>query len=327
VARVAVIFTGGTISMRADPVAGGNVPVLDGAAILAQTPGLADVAEVVPIDRGLTPASHFTFPALIELAGIIRQALEDAGTDGAVVVQGTDTIEETAFLFDLLVEGDKPVVVTGAMRSASQAGYDGPANLTDAVRVAASEPMRGQGTVVVLGGSIHAADDVTKTHTSSLTSFQSLNFGPLGEVDGGQVVLARRRAARRRIDTTRAAEPVDLITATVGMDGRLMDGAVASGSVGLVVAATGSGNTSIALLDAASRAIGAGIPVVLASRCLAGRAGGVYAFPGGGAKWLQAGAMLAGHLTGPKARVALALGLGAGFDHDALVDLLADPYD
>ncbi|TME84341.1 MAG: hypothetical protein E6I45_01895 [Chloroflexi bacterium] len=98
-ARVAVIFTGGTISMRADSEAGGNVPVLDGAAILAQTPGLAAVAEVVPIDRGLTPASHFTFSALIDLAGEIRQALEDGQTDGAVVVQGTDTIEETSFLF------------------------------------------------------------------------------------------------------------------------------------------------------------------------------------------------------------------------------------
>ncbi len=324
-ARVAVIFTGGTISMRADPEAGGNVPVLDGAAILAQTPGLAAVAEVVPIDRGLTPASHFTFSALIDLAGEIRQALEDGQTDGAVVVQGTDTIEETSFLFDLLVESDKPVVVTGAMRSASQAGYDGPANLTDAVRVAASKWMRRQGTVVVLGGSIHAADDVTKTHTSSLTSFQSLNFGPLGEVDDGQVVLARRRAARRNVRTARAAEPVDLVTATVGMDGRLVDGAVASGSVGLVIAATGSGNTSIALLEAASRAMVRGIPVALASRCPAGRAGGGYAFPGGGATWLRAGAMLAGHLSGPKARVALALGLGAGLEGDALARLLADP--
>ena len=114
--RVAVIFTGGTISMQADDAAGGNIPTLDGAAILALTPGLREIAEVVAVDRGLTPASHFTFPGLIELAGAIRTALADASTDGAVVVQGTDTIEETAFLFDLLLGGEKPVVVTGAMR-------------------------------------------------------------------------------------------------------------------------------------------------------------------------------------------------------------------
>jgi L-asparaginase len=323
--KVAVIFTGGTISMRADPVAGGNVPTLDGAAILARTPGLSDVADLIAIDRGLTPASHFTFAELIELAGVIRGALREPTMDGAVVVQGTDTIEETAFLFDLLVDDDKPVVVTGAMRSASQPGDDGPANLTDAVRVAASPEVRRQGTLVVLGGSIHSADDVTKTHTSSPTSFQSLNFGPIGHVDGGQVIVGRRRAGRRRIATERAAEPVDLLTAGVAMDGRLIDAAVASGSAGIVVQATGSGNTSIGLLEAAQRAMATGMPVVLASRCPAGRAGAAYAFPGGGATWLRAGALLPGYLTGPKARVALALGLGAGLDRDGLSRFLAHP--
>src|SRR5688500_8124434 len=114
-ARVAVIFTGGTISNVFDPVAGGNVPVLDGAAILARTPGLDAVAEVVAIDRGRTSASHFTFPQLVEIAEVLRETLVDPSIDGAVVVQGTDTIEETSFCWDLLVDGPKPVVVTGAM--------------------------------------------------------------------------------------------------------------------------------------------------------------------------------------------------------------------
>ena len=120
-ARVAVVFTGGTISTAFDPVAGGNVAVLDGAAILARTPGLDAIAEVVAIDRGRTPASHFTFPALLDLAGVVRDALADPTIDGAVVVQGTDTIEETSFCWDLVLAGPKPVVVTGAMR-ASDAG-------------------------------------------------------------------------------------------------------------------------------------------------------------------------------------------------------------
>ena len=323
--RVAVIFTGGTISMQADDAAGGNIPTLDGAAILALTPGLREIAEVVAVDRGLTPASHFTFPGLIELAGAIRTALADASTDGAVVVQGTDTIEETAFLFDLLLGGEKPVVVTGAMRAASQTGYDGPTNLRDSIRAAAAPELRGQGALVVMAGAVHAADDVTKAHTSSLTAFQSLNFGPLGEVEGDRLIIGRRRVGRRHIETETAAEPVDLITAAVSMDGRLVDAAVAAGSRGLVIEATGSGNTSVGLLQASSRAIEAGIPVVLASRCPAGRAGGAYAFPGGGATWLRAGAMLAGYLTGPKARVALALGLGAGLTGKGLAELLADP--
>jgi L-asparaginase len=127
VSRVAVIFTGGTISMISDPAAGGNVPALDGDAILARTPGLERFAEVVPIDLGRTPASRFSFPGLFEIAGRIRDAQEDPTIDGVVVVQGTDTIEETAFLCDLVLYRQEAVVVTVVMRLYWVPGLDGPA--------------------------------------------------------------------------------------------------------------------------------------------------------------------------------------------------------
>jgi L-asparaginase len=323
--RVAIVFTGGTIAMRTDAAAGGRVPALHGAAILALVPGLDAIAELVPIDRGLTPASHFTFPALLELAATVRAALDDPSTDGAVVVQGTDTIEETSFLLDLVLDSPKPVVVTGAMRAASDEGYDGPANLRDAVHCAASATLRGEGVLVVLAGAIDAADDVTKTHASALDTFRSLNRGPVGRLDGERVVILRRRGERRHVDTDRAADRVHLITAHVAMDGSLVDAALAAGADGLVIEATGSGNTSPLLLAACERAMAAGLPVVLTTRCPAGRAGTGYAFPGGGATWVRAGALLAGYLGGPKARVALALGIGAGLDHDGLERLIADP--
>jgi L-asparaginase len=323
--RVAVVFTGGTISMETDAAAGGNVPRLDGAAILARVPGLDDVADVVPIDRGLTPASHFTFPQLFDIARAVDDALNASDIAGCVVVQGTDTIEETSFLLDLVLATDKPVVVTGAMRSASQPGYDGPANIRDAVRCATSSALRGQGVVVVLAGSIDAADDVTKTHASSYETFRSLNFGPLGRVDAEGIHIARRRTGRRRVAARRAAERVHLVTAHVAMDGSLVDAVVRGGSDGLVVEATGAGNTSASLLEACSRAMGGGVPVALTTRCPAGRASTAYAFPGGGATWVRAGAMLTGHLGGPKARIALAVGLGAGLDRSGLAALLADP--
>jgi len=319
------MFTGGTISTAFDPVAGGNVPLLDGAAILARTPGLEAIAEVVAIDRGRTPASHFTFPVLLELAAVLRDALADPTVEGAVVVQGTDTIEETSFYWDLVLDGAKPVVVTGAMRASDEAGFDGPANLRDAVRVAATGSMRGAGVVVCLGGTIEPADDVVKMHASALDTFASPNGGSLGRVAAGGVTLFRRRAGRRSVTTTRAAERVHLITATVAMDGSLLDAAVAAGADGIVVAATGAGNTDPALLAAAERAMTSGIPVALASRCPSGRAGTAYAFPGGGANWVRAGAIPVGHLCAVKARVALALGLGAGLDRDGLAALLADP--
>lgn len=326
-ARIAIVFTGGTISMRNDPVAGGNVPVLGGSALLETVPGLAALADLVPIDRGLTPASHFSFDALFGLSRTVEDALASDDVDGAVVVQGTDTIEETAFFLDLLHHGSKAIVVTGAMRSASFPDYDGPANLTAAVRVAADPAVRAAdiGVVVVLDGSIEPADDVTKTHASAFDTFRSLNRGPLGRVVDGVVRLSATRGARRRVGAERAAERVFLVTASVASDGTPIAALHAAGADGFVVAATGAGNTSASLLVAAEAAIADGIPVVLATRCPAGAASDGYAFPGGGATWIRAGAIAAGHLTGEKARIALALGIGAGLDRDGLASLLADP--
>jgi L-asparaginase len=324
VSRVAVVFTGGTISMVRDPVAGGNVPALDGEALLDLTPGLGDIAALVAIDLGRTPASHFTFERLLEIGAEIRRAQEDPAIDGVVVVQGTDAIEETAFLWDLVLDRPEPVVVTGAMRTSSDPDFDGPRNLRDAVRVAAAPAMRGMGVSVVLAGSIEPADTVIKTDSSAFDTFRSLDGPRLGAVVDDDVVIEHERGHRRHVRTDRAAEDVTLVTATVGMDGRLLD-AAAAWSTGIVVAATGAGNTTPGLLDAARRAMARGVEVVLTTRCPSGAVSDAYAFPGGGATWARAGAILAGHLSGPKCRVALALGLGAGLDHEGLTALLADP--
>ncbi len=260
--------------MVVDPVAGGAVPALDGAAILARTPGLEAIAEVVPVDRGMKPASHFTAEDLLDLAATVRNLVDDPSIDGVVVIQGTDTIEETSFLLDLLVAGPKPIVVTGAMRNATEPDYDGPANLRDAVSCAASPELVGAGTVVVLAGTIEPADDVTKTHATALDTFRSLNLGWLGRIEGGRVVLERPRGLRRPIlPVTTLGWPIPIVVATVAMDARILDAAVGLGAVGLVVAATGAGNTSPELLAAGRRAIEAGVPVVLASRAASGAAG------------------------------------------------------
>ncbi len=321
-----MVFTGGTISMRRDPVAGGNVPTLTGEGILATTPGLEAIADVVAIDRGMTPASHFTFPVLFDIQSVVEEALADPGTDGAVVVQGTDTIEETAFFLDLLHRGPKPIVVTGAMRTSEHPAFDGPENLRDAVRTASDPALAGMGVTVVLAHTIEPADDVMKVHTTAFDTFRSLNAGPLGRIgEHGDVVVVRERGPRRHVEATRAAERVHLVTAVVAMDGTPIDALRAAGADGFVVEATGAGNTSAGLLDAAKRAIAGGLPVALATRCPAGAASDAYAFPGGGATWVRAGAILVGHLGGPKARIALALGIGAGLDADGLAGLLADP--
>lgn len=311
--------------MLVDPLAGGAVPALDGAAILARTTGLAAIAEVLPVDWGLVPASHLSFAQILDLAATLRRALEPPGVAGAVVVQGTDTIEETAMALDLLVPGSKPVVITGSMRNAGDDGYEGPANLRDAVRVAAAPEARHQGALVVMAGTILAGDDVLKGNTSAYTAFRSANEGALGSVSAGGVRLVRRRGRRRWLPTLPevAAEPVDLVTALVGQDGRPLRLAHAAGSRGIVVAATGAGNTHPDMLEAAREAMAGGVSVVLTTRCPSGQVSAAYAFAGGGAQWLRAGAIPAGALGGPAARLTLALGVGAGLDEAGLRRLFA----
>jgi L-asparaginase len=211
------------------------------------------------------------------------------------------------------------------MRAASDPDDDGPDNLRNAVGCAGSPVLRGAGVQVVLDATINPADGVTKTHAGALDAFQCLDIGPLGRILDGHVVLERARGPRRSLATESAADGVLLLTAHVAMDGALLDAAAALRPLGIVVEATGAGNTSAALVEAAGRAIEQGIAVVLTTRCPAGAASAAYAFPGGGATWLRAGALLAGHLSGPKARIALALGLGAGLDSAGLAELLADP--
>jgi L-asparaginase len=323
--RVVAIFTGGTISMLPDPITGAAVPALDGAAILARTPGLADIATIEPIDWGLVPAAHMRFPQLLEIARLLREALSRPEVSGAVVVQGTDVMEETSFAWDLLVDSDKPVIVVGAMRSASDPGYEGPANLRDAIRAAAAPALLRQGTLVVMGGRILPADDVVKTHTDAYDTFAAPNLGPIGHVRHGQVMVGRARIGRRLVTPIPVSAPdmVPLITVTVATDGALIRAATGMGARGLVIAAPGSGNTDPDVLVAAMEAMQAGIPVALATRCVSGQVSGGYGFPGGGARWIAAGAMPASTLSGPKARIALALGLGAGLDDAGLRLLLA----
>ena len=316
-ARVVVVFTGGTISMRASEA--GNVPTLRGADLLASVPGLERIAEVEPIDWGLVSASHLTFAQVLEIGAILAQALARPDVDGAVVVQGTDAIEETAFAWDLLPLGDKPVVVVGAMRSASQEGYDGPENLRNAVAAAASRDLRGQGAVVAMAGELHGADDVRKTHTHAYATFQSPNLGRLGFVADGVVALQRARTPMRRPTIPSAAAlPVPVLEVVLDHAPMLAE----ADAAGLVIAAAGGGNSPPAYLELARPLISRGIPVVMTTRCPSGRPMPGYGFPGGSSQWWEAGALFSGTLDALKARVLVSFGLGAGLSVGELAALL-----
>jgi L-asparaginase len=308
---VAVVFTGGTIASRVDAAAGGAVPALRGVDILARTPDLAETADIEVIDWGLVTASHMGFDQMLAIARLLESTLARPEIEGAVVVQGTDTIEETSFAYDLLLATDKPIVVTGAMRNSSEPDYDGPANLRDAVACAASAQLREQGAVVVLNGLIVGADQAVKTHATALDAFQPHDGTPLGTVSGDDVMVAPRVPLRLPAIPEHAAEPVFLVTFVSGMDGTVIKLLGGQHPAGFVLAAAGSGNTHPDFQAAALEEQAAGAVVVLTSRCAFGSVAPIYAFPGGGATWARAGVLLSS-LPALKARVGLALALGAG---------------
>jgi L-asparaginase len=311
--RIAIFFTGGTISMRVDPKSGGAVPALSGEEIIAQVPGLNEITDFEVIDFACLPGPHMTPPKMLELARAVAAQLLNKNIAGAVVTHGTDTLEETAYLLDLLLNGEKPVVFVGAMRNSSELSWDGPGNLRSAARVAADACARGLGVMVVMGDQLIAASEATKTHTEATDTFQSRDFGPLGIVDKDRIIVSRRPVRREHISTTRLEERIDIIKLAAGADGRFIDFALDDGAFGLVIEALGRGNVPVATLAAIERAIDSGLPVVITSRCPRGRVLDTYAYEGAGRQLKRMGAILGGMLPSHKARIKLMVMLGAGW--------------
>ena len=318
---IVIVFTGGTISMRHDSALGGAVPALSGRDILAAARGVEAVADVEVDDFGSFPGPHMSPGRMWALRGRVLEHLDRDDVEGVVITHGTDTLEESAYLIARSSVTEKPIVLTGAMRAASDLGWDGPANLIAAVRTAASADACGQGVLVVMGERIFAGADVTKSHTHMLDAFESPGLGPLGVVDDGRVVFRRETPATRTVVLAdRLAEPVDIVYTWTGADSRLLD-ASRGDSLGVIVAAMGRGNVPPDMVSGIERWIDEQKPVVIASRAQRGRVGPTYGYPGGGRRLLEAGAIFAGCRRPQQARIDLMLGLGAGLDAAGLHEL------
>ena len=316
-----VVFgLGGTIAMAGTEP--GGVPDLSPEQLLAAVPALAGTGiEVATVDFRRAPGAWLRFQDLYELAAAIEAVPEP---DGVVVTQGTDTIEETSYLLDLLLRRSAPVVVTGAMRNPQLTGPDGPANLLAAVQVAGSDQARDQGVVVVFNDEIHPARRVRKTHATNVATFQSPNGGPLGYVVEGETWFVNRLPDRTPVPVATPDPPprVGLVTLALGDDGLLLD-AVAGRVDGLVVAALGAGHAPDWLVDRLAGLAGR-IPVVLGSRTGAGPVlAATYEFAGSERDLRQRGLIGAGLLDPPKARILLWALLAAGADRATIVDAFA----
>ena len=315
---VVVLTTGGTISMRHSAEAKGAVPSLgatDFTAALSPDAPTLRMEELVKL-----PSSHFTLGTLKTIRKRVAELMKVPEVMGIVVTHGTDTMEETAYLLDLTVSGQKPMVLTGAMRTASSVGYDGYANLMAAVRVAASPLARGLGAVVVFDDEIHTARRVTKMHTLSTSTFQSPAWGPIGRVEGDSVVVERR--PERGVLPWRGLEAnVFLLKLTVGAGPELLEAILERDARGVVIEALGGGRVPPWWLPIVERARERDVAVVIASRCPSGRVWDPYGYPGACRSLDELGCLFAAGLNGQKARLRLMVTLAAAQVNEEVVTL------
>lgn len=307
-----LITTGGTIAMRDDPDAGGAVPTLGPEDLRASLPpDMRDrAAWQVQAFRNV-PSAHLTLDDLWELRRLVGNVAGQSGTQGVLITHGTDTMEETALLLDLTVAARCSIVLTGAMRHTSEAGYDGVANLADAARVALCPAAQEQGALIVMNGEVHAARFVTKTHTLAANTFQSPGWGPVGRIEGDEVILSR--CVAREVLPARRLEPdVHLIKLTVGADADYLRYLVARQVKGIVIEGLGAGRVPPWWMPLIRETVAQGIAVVIASRCSAGRVYDTYGYAGAYRDLESAGVAFADGLSGPKARLKLMVTLGSG---------------
>jgi len=309
--NILIIFTGGTISMKIDSSTGGAVPHFNGEELIKMIPEAKGLANIRVYEFGMYPGPHMTPELMFELSKKVNEFASHDDVGGIIVTHGTDTLEETAYLLDLTVDTQKPIVVIGAMKTSSEPDWDGPRNLVDAINICNNPNSSGMGVLVCLSGEINAASEVTKTHTEDVETFMSLDFGTLGFVEKGKVIYNRVPRKLEKIRTDSINSNVDLIKVCAGMNEKFFKFSADSGVNGIVVEAMGVGNVPPAAFSGIKYAVDKGIPVVLVSRCPAGETLDVYGYPGAG-KWLkEIGVIFADYLNGQKARIKLMLLLGA----------------
>jgi L-asparaginase len=322
---VVILTTGGTIASRLDPATGAVRPLASGRDLLAMLPQAAALATVEIEEVCAVPSWNMTPALMFALAQRLEATLARPEVAGAVVTHGTDTVEETASLVDLVLRSPKPVAFAVAMRNLSEVAPDGPRNLLGALTVAASPAAAGRGVLLVVNDEVHAARWVTKLDATHIQTFASPGRGPLGRLawDGLRFFWPPLRPAP--LPVTRIEERVALVKVVTGMDDTLIRAALAAGARGLVIEGSGAGNVPDGVVPGIAAALAQGCPVVIVSRSPFGLLSPTYGTPGGGKSLRDLGVILGQGLNGPKARIRLMAALAYTADPAALRALFEAP--
>ncbi|HDT6922492.1 TPA: asparaginase [Staphylococcus aureus] len=307
-----VIHTGGTISMSQDQ--SNKVVTNDINPISLHQDVINQYAQIDELNPFNVPSPHITIQHVKQLKDIILEAVTNKYYDGFVITHGTDTLEETAFLLDLILGIEQPVVITGAMRSSNEIGSDGLYNYISAIRVASDEKARHKGVMVVFNDEIHTARNVTKTHTSNTNTFQSPNHGPLGVLTKDRVQFHHMPYRQQALENVNEKLNVPLVKAYMGLPGDIFSFYSREGIDGMVIEALGQGNIPPSALEGIQQLVSLNIPIVLVSRSFNGIVSPTYAYDGGGYQLAQQGFIFSNGLNGPKARLKLLVALSNNLD-------------
>lgn len=322
--KVAVIFNGGTISMKVDDRLKAAVPSLTGEEIMSMVTGIEGFAEIESHTFSSLPSPHITPEIMFDLSKLVRELVNRDDISGVVITHGTDTLEETAFMLDLTINTTKPIVVTGAMRSSSELGYDGPFNLATSICTAISDEAKGRGVLVCFNGELNSARGVTKANSMALNAFRTPSFGPIGIVDNNRVIFYRKCPKGQHLDIQDLNSQIALIKCVAGMDDSFINFVIDNGYKGIVLEALGRGNVPPKMVDGIKRAIEKNIPVVIVSRCFEGRVFESYGYDGGGKNLRDLGVIFGDNMQGQKARIKLMVALSYSDDINFIKSFVED---
>ena len=318
-----VLGTGGTIASKYDAKLGGHVAAASAEEMIAAIPALTEHAEIRAVEHSKINSAGIDTATVFGLRDRLVEVLADPAVAGAVITHGTATLEETAYMMDLLINSPKPVVVTGAQRNFDVKDADGPRNIVNAVRVAADPASTGRGVMVAVGGEIHAARDVIKSHTYRLNAFSSRDSGKIGEVNEDCVIYFTRPERRLYFAVDHVKDNVQYVVMTQGSNDLLLRACIAGKADGIVVDGVGGGTMNVPFYQAICDALDAGIPVVITSRHLGGQPHISKGYIGSLKSVMEHGAISGGYLTGIKARILLMVVLAKTKDRKELADIFA----